>query len=103
MRVQVMQKYIHNRPSHGQGQGMEGRQPPYIALGDHTVLDARMCFSVEPVLYDPEAGIGTNFSALLAVWCVICRERGEPPQSSVLPPINGVDAELANAAEPIAS
>jgi Xaa-Pro dipeptidase len=62
---QGMQKYIYNRPAHGQG--MEGHQPPYIALGDHTVLDTGMCLSVEPGLYDLEAGIGSNFSDLLAI------------------------------------
>jgi Xaa-Pro dipeptidase len=62
---QGMQKYIYNRPAHGQG--MEGHQPPYIALGDHTVLDTGMCFSVEPGLYDLEAQIGSNFSDLLAI------------------------------------
>jgi Xaa-Pro aminopeptidase len=62
---QGMQKYIYNRPAHGQG--MEGHQPPYIALGDHTVLDTGMCFSVEPGLYDLEADVGSNFSDLLAI------------------------------------
>jgi Xaa-Pro dipeptidase len=60
-----MQKYIYHRPAHGQG--MEGHQPPYLALGDHTVLDTGMCFSVEPGLYDPESGAGANWSDSFAV------------------------------------
>jgi Xaa-Pro aminopeptidase len=60
-----MQKYIYHRPAHGQG--MEGHQPPYLSLGDHTVLDTGMCFSVEPGLFDPETGTGANFSDVFAV------------------------------------
>jgi len=60
-----MQKYIHSRPAHGQG--MEQHQPPYLALGDHTVLDTGMCLSVEPGLYDSENGIGVNCSDMLVI------------------------------------
>jgi Xaa-Pro aminopeptidase len=35
---------------------MEGHQPPWLALGDPTVLEEGMMFSVEPGLYDPEKG-----------------------------------------------
>ena len=63
--AQGMQKYIYHRPAHGEG--MEGHQPPYLALGDHTVLDSGMCFSVEPGLYDPETGSGSNFSDMFVV------------------------------------
>jgi Xaa-Pro aminopeptidase len=52
--------YIYHRPAHGQG--WEGHQPPYLSLGDYTMLEPGMCFSVEPGLYDPEHGIGANFS-----------------------------------------
>ena len=52
--------YIYHRPAHGQG--WEGHQPPYLALGDYRMLEPGMCFSVEPGLYDPEHGIGANFS-----------------------------------------
>jgi Xaa-Pro dipeptidase len=62
---QGMQKYIYHRPAHGEG--MEGHQPPYLALGDHTILDTGMCFSVEPGLFDPQTGSGANFSDLFAV------------------------------------
>jgi Xaa-Pro aminopeptidase len=55
-----MQKYIYHRPAHGMG--VEGHQPPYLALGDYTMLEAGMIFSVEPGLYDPENGFGVNFS-----------------------------------------
>lgn len=62
---QGVQKYIYHRPAHGEG--MEGHQPPYLALGDHTVLDTGMCFSVEPGLFDPETGTGSNFSDMFVV------------------------------------
>jgi Xaa-Pro dipeptidase len=62
---QGVQKWVYHRPAHGEG--MEGHQPPYLALGDHTVLDTGMCFSVEPGLFDPENGIGSNFSDLFAI------------------------------------
>ncbi|HUK54148.1 MAG TPA: M24 family metallopeptidase [Candidatus Binatia bacterium] len=52
--------YIYHRPAHGQG--WEGHQPPYLALGDYTMLEPGMNFSVEPGLYDPANGIGSNFS-----------------------------------------
>jgi Xaa-Pro aminopeptidase len=62
---QGMQKYIYHRPAHGEG--MEGHQPPYLALGDETILDPGMCFSVEPGLFDPETRSGANFSDLFVV------------------------------------
>jgi Xaa-Pro aminopeptidase len=55
-----VQKYIYHRPAHGMG--MEGHQPPYLALGDYTMLEPGMIFSVEPGLYDLENGFGVNFS-----------------------------------------
>ena len=60
-----MAKFIYHRPAHGMG--MEGHQPPYLALGDYTMLEAGMIFSVEPGLYDPENGFGVNFSDGFAV------------------------------------
>lgn len=62
---QGVQKYIYHRPAHGEG--MEGHQPPYLALGDHTLLDSGMCFSVEPGLFDPQTGTGANFSDMFVV------------------------------------
>ena len=51
---------IYHRPGHGEG--MEGHQPPYQALGDYTVMREGMHFSNEPGLYDPENGFGFNHS-----------------------------------------
>lgn len=55
-----MAPYIYHRPAHGEG--TEGHQPPYLALGDHTMLAPGMIFSVEPGLYDPANGFGVNWS-----------------------------------------
>lgn len=55
-----MEKYVYHRPAHGEG--MEGHQPPYIALGDATVLEEGMMFSNEPGLYNLEGGYGYNHS-----------------------------------------
>jgi Xaa-Pro dipeptidase len=55
-----VQKYIYHRPGHGEG--VEGHQPPYLALGDYTVLQKNTCFSEEPGLYDQESGCGFNWS-----------------------------------------
>jgi Xaa-Pro dipeptidase len=62
-----MQDYIYHRPGHGQGQNYEGHQPPYLALGDDTVIREGMTFSVEPGLYDAKRGIGVNPSDRLLV------------------------------------
>jgi Xaa-Pro aminopeptidase len=55
-----LEKYVYHRPAHGQG--MEGHQPPYLALGDETVLEENMMFSNEPGLYNPRGGYGYNHS-----------------------------------------
>jgi Xaa-Pro aminopeptidase len=60
-----MQKYIYHRPAHGMG--TEGHQPPYLSLGDYTMLEPGMIFSVEPGLYDLENGFGVNWSDGFAV------------------------------------
>lgn len=62
---QGMQDYIYHRPAHGEG--MEGHQAPWLALGDETVLHEGMTFSVEPGLYDPKNGFGYNPSDGLLV------------------------------------
>jgi Xaa-Pro aminopeptidase len=62
-----MQDYIYHRPGHGQGQNYEGHQPPFLALGDPTVILEGMTFSVEPGLYDSKRGIGVNPSDRLLV------------------------------------
>lgn len=60
-----IQKLLYQRVGHGEG--MEGHQPPYIALGDQTVLEEGMTFSVEPGLFDPENEFGYNPSDNLLV------------------------------------
>ena len=70
--------YIYHRPAHGQG--WEGHQPPYLSLGDYTMLEKGMNFSVEPGLYDPANGIGANFSDAFIV-----EEAGPSRQMSRLP------------------
>ncbi|MCU0633401.1 MAG: M24 family metallopeptidase, partial [Gemmatimonadaceae bacterium] len=62
-----MQEYIYHRPGHGQGTNFVGHQPPFIALGDHTVIAEGMTFSVEPGLYDAARGVGVNPSDRLLV------------------------------------
>jgi Xaa-Pro aminopeptidase len=62
-----MQDFIYHRPAHGQGQFLSGHQPPFIALGDDTVLVEGMTFSMEPGLYDETNGIGINPSDNLRV------------------------------------
>ncbi|MFQ5928768.1 MAG: M24 family metallopeptidase [Acidobacteriota bacterium] len=61
-----MERLIYHRPGHGEG--MEGHQPPWLALGDYTMLRKGMTFSVEPGLYDPENGFGYNPSDNCLVW-----------------------------------
>ncbi len=53
-------RYIYHRPSHGLA--FEGHFPPFIALGDETVLPLNSALSQEPGLYDPETGFGFNWS-----------------------------------------
>ncbi|MCC6316159.1 MAG: aminopeptidase P family protein [Gemmatimonadaceae bacterium] len=64
---QGMQEFIYHRPGHGQGQNFVGHQPPFLALGDDTVVEEGMTFSVEPGLYDEASGIGINPSDRLVV------------------------------------
>jgi Xaa-Pro aminopeptidase len=53
-----MQELLYQRIGHGEG--MEGHQEPYISLGDETILEEGMAFSMEPGLFHPEAGYGYN-------------------------------------------
>ena len=53
-----MQKYLYQRIAHGEG--TEGHQEPFIALGDETILEEGMTFSMEPGLFNPEGGYGYN-------------------------------------------
>ncbi|MGH2971282.1 MAG: M24 family metallopeptidase [Gaiellaceae bacterium] len=40
----------------GHGIGLRNHEAPFLDLGDHTVLEPGMVFTVEPGLYDPELG-----------------------------------------------
>lgn len=62
-----MQNYIYHRPGHGTGQNDEGHQAPFLALGDSTIIEEGMMFSVEPGLYDSTNGIGINPSDNLLI------------------------------------
>jgi Xaa-Pro dipeptidase len=62
-----MQEFIYHRPGHGQGTNFEGHQPPFLALGDDTVVEEGMTFSVAPGLYEAARGIGINPSDRLLV------------------------------------
>jgi len=60
-----LDRYVYHRPAHGQG--MEGHQAPYLALGDDTLLEENMTFSNEPGLYNLEGGYGYNHSNCVRV------------------------------------
>jgi Xaa-Pro dipeptidase len=60
-----IQKLLYQRVGHGEG--MEGHQPPYIALGNTEILEEGMTFSVEPGLFDPANNFGYNPSDCLLV------------------------------------
>jgi len=53
-----MEPYLYQRVAHGEG--WEGHQEPYIALGDTTPLEENMMFSMEPGLFSPDGGFGYN-------------------------------------------
>lgn len=55
-----LEKYVYHRPAHGEGS--EGHQAPYLALGNTEVLVENMTFSNEPGLYHPAGGFGYNHS-----------------------------------------
>lgn len=73
-----LQAHIYHRPGHGQGP--ERHQAPWLSLGDDTVLEPGMCFSVEPGLYDPAIGFSANFSDTFVV-----QESGPALQMSSVP------------------
>jgi len=50
----------------GHGIGLRNHEAPFLDLGDHTVLQPGMVFTVEPGLYDPELG-GFRHSDTVAV------------------------------------
>lgn len=68
-----LSRYVYHRPGHGQG--VEGHQPPYISLGDDTILREGMCWSNEPGLYHVEGGYGYNHSNLI----ITRQDEGEVP------------------------
>ena len=68
---------IFHRPAHGEG--MEGHQPPYHALGDYTVMQEGMNFANEPGLYDPENGFGFNHSNNILVTSETGLQQGTVP------------------------
>ncbi|MGH9602637.1 MAG: M24 family metallopeptidase, partial [Terriglobales bacterium] len=55
-----LEKHVYHRPAHGEGS--EGHQSPYLALGNTEVLVENMTFSNEPGLYHPAGGFGYNHS-----------------------------------------
>ena len=65
-----IQKLLYQRVGHGEG--MEGHQPPYIALGNTEILEEGMTFSVEPGLFDPEHDFGYNPSDS----CLVTKKKG---------------------------
>jgi Xaa-Pro aminopeptidase len=62
-----MADFIYHRPAHGQGNFGMGHQPPFIALGDYSVIEENMTFSMEPGLYDAANGLGINPSDNLLI------------------------------------
>ncbi|MGH9555170.1 MAG: M24 family metallopeptidase [Terriglobales bacterium] len=60
-----LEKHVYHRPAHGEGS--EGHQSPYLALGNTEVLVENMTFSNEPGLYHPAGGFGYNHSNLVRV------------------------------------
>jgi Xaa-Pro aminopeptidase len=74
-----MAKYVYHRPAHGEGS--EGHQPPYIALGDHTMLEEGMTFSNEPGLYASDLGFGYNHSDNVLVTAKRGIQMGSVPAS----------------------
>jgi Xaa-Pro aminopeptidase len=60
-----MEQFVYHRPAHGVG--MEGHQPPYLSLGDETILEEGMLLSNEPGLYNPQGGWGYTHSNTVLV------------------------------------
>ena len=52
-----MAEYIYHRPAHGQGQFFSGHQPPFVALGDYSLLEENMTFFTHMILNDRETGL----------------------------------------------
>jgi Xaa-Pro aminopeptidase len=78
-RKEGMLAYVAHRPAHGQG--MEGHQPPYISLGDGTVLADGMMFSNEPGLYHVAGGFGYNHSNCVLITATGARLMNQVPMT----------------------
>ena len=74
-----VEQYVFHRPAHGEG--MEGHQPPYLSLGDPTVLVENMMLSNEPGLYNVAGGCGYNHGNILLVGTDRARQMNQTPMT----------------------
>lgn len=74
-----VEQYVFHRPAHGEG--MEGHQPPYLSLGDATVLQEGMMLSNEPGLYSVPGGYGYNHGNNLLVTPTGGRQMNRTPMT----------------------
>jgi Xaa-Pro dipeptidase len=74
-----VQQYVFHRPVHGEG--MEGHQPPYLSLGDPTVLVEKMMLSNEPGLCNVAGGHVYNHGNILLVGTDRARQMNQTPMS----------------------
>ncbi len=74
-----VEQYVFHRPAHGEG--MEGHQPPYLSLGDATVLVENMMLSNEPGLYNVPGGYGYNHGNNLLVGAAGGRQMNRTPMT----------------------
>ena len=74
-----VEQYVFHRPAHGEG--MEGHQPPYLSLGDPTVLTENMMLSNEPGLYNVQGGYGYNHGNNLLVAKDSARQMNQTPMT----------------------
>jgi Xaa-Pro aminopeptidase len=74
-----VEQYVFHRPAHGEG--MEGHQPPYLSLGDPTVLVENMMLSNEPGLYNVAGGYGYNHGNILLVGTDRARQMNQTPMT----------------------
>jgi Xaa-Pro aminopeptidase len=74
-----VEQYVFHRPAHGEG--MEGHQPPYLSLGDPTVLVENMMLSNEPGLYNVPGGYGYNHGNILLVGTDRARQMNQTPMT----------------------
>ena len=74
-----VEQWVFHRPAHGEG--MEGHQPPYLSLGDATVLQENMMLSNEPGLYNVPGGYGYNHGNNLLVGVDRARQMNQTPMT----------------------